>query len=263
MGLTPEEVQHAWAALRRSAVFFAASGALHFLARAVMRRFVGKARLDGMSRHDRLNASELVVSTAHGLASGGMGLLLFMRGAWAADVFKPYPELADTLFACLTGYAAWDTLVMVFMEEGAAMWLHHVLVIFGAFAMQVYREAAFFPALFAISELTVVPTNVLWYATRLFGVSPSSRLANTLRSLRALFYVLFRLPLGPYAFYHALATTPGGLSGLVSRFAALHPVVCGGNVFNVASLSVLNVLWTRGAISSAMRASAAKVKKAA
>lgn len=247
------EAALAWAAAKRSGVFFLAAGAIHLGARAAFRRGLGERRLAAMKRHDRLNVAELVVSTAHGLASGGMGLALVAGGAWAGDVFAPYPALADTLFACLTGYAAWDTAVMVFMEEPAAMWLHHALVIFGAFAMQVYREAAFFPALFAVSELTVVPTNALWYAQKVFGEPRDGPRARFLRFVRALFYVVLRLPLGPYAVYHAVSTTPGGLSGVAARFAGLHLVVSGGTAMNVGLLTVLNVLWTRGAVASALR----------
>lgn len=238
-------------AVQRSGAFFAAAGLVHGAAHAVAKAVV-PARMAALKPNDRIAVGQLAASLAHGLASGGMGLYLVGAGTWSGDVFGPYPELCDTLFACLSGYAVWDTMVMLWQKDGPDMWLHHVLVMFGAFAMQVYREAAFFPALFAISELTVVPNNLLWYARSFAGAGSGDASSAVLRVVRAAFYVVFRLPLGPYALAHAISTS-GGVGPLVRRFAKLPVVVSGGTALNVGALTILNVIWTLGAVRSARR----------
>lgn len=121
-------------------------------------------------------------------------------------------------------------------------------VITGRWRLQVYRQVAFFPALFQMTELTVLPTNVLWFATKFQVQAPRLKRAAIL--LRALFYVVFRLFVGPLALAHAVRCHGG--AGFLTKFLAAPWPVWVGNTFNVGSLSYLNVVWTLAAVRRAL-----------
>ena len=78
-------------------------------------------------------------------------------------------------FSLLKGYALYDMVVM-YKHGGEALgtWLHHVVLAYGCFLMLGFRQAAFFPLVFTISELTVVPNNLLWIAQKLGTQSRST-----------------------------------------------------------------------------------------
>ncbi|KAJ3126868.1 hypothetical protein HK101_005661, partial [Irineochytrium annulatum] len=122
--------------------------------------------------------------------------------------------------------------------------------------MRSYRTAAYFPACFCVSELTVVPSNLLWILQNLTAAglpSPSpalsSRLQTPLLILRAILFTLLRLPAGPLCLLYAVQGERGQtwaekVERFWSRYRRLPALVSWLSAFNIATLSGLNVWWT-------------------
>jgi hypothetical protein len=118
------------------------------------------------------------------------------------------------------------------------MWVHHVCAFTGASLSLIYQQGNFIPTAFSITELTVVPHNLLWYVKTL---APQHRKAvRVLEWLRLLSFIVFRLPIGPYSAYrvHQL--------GQVQRFLSseMHILVRVLTVAFLGLFSSLNVVWT-------------------
>lgn len=101
-----------------------------------------------------------------------------------------------------------------------------------------FREAAFFPIIFGITEASVVPQNAIYYYQILKCNKP--RLFGLLLLWRVIFYFLFRTFLGPISLLYGFSNGRYPLSTLKRT----SPVVFLGSAFNVFAISYLNILWT-------------------
>ncbi|KAI9293058.1 hypothetical protein K502DRAFT_52465 [Neoconidiobolus thromboides FSU 785] len=72
-----------------------------------------------------------------------------------------------------------------------------------------YRKGAFFPLIFTITEITVIPTNLVWVLQRI--EMKDSPLYSYGLFFRAIFFLVFRSFITPFLFYYAL-NNPGDIS---------------------------------------------------
>ncbi|KAJ3115192.1 hypothetical protein HDU96_001038 [Phlyctochytrium bullatum] len=163
------------------------------------------------------------------------------NGKW----LEPYPELLDKVFAAHFAYTAYDLLVMAVVEgEHPSVWLHHVV-------------ASFFPAAFCPSEITVVPTNLLYLLQNLDKVGLGHVIAKDaipglqtpLMVLRCIGFTLFRLFTGPACIFYAVQGEKGTTwrekaARFWERFSKLPLLVSSLTLFNILALSGLNAWWT-------------------
>ena len=128
--------------------------------------------------------------------------------------------------------------MLVHGNESFTFYLHHVIMVSGAFLMMHYRVGSFFPAMFLQTELTVVPQNALWVLqkTRTTGAHP--RLVRAILLARVLLHVACRLPVGAVT----VARAARHLS--LAQLRQLPIIVWAASGFNVAVLSYLNTVWT-------------------
>merc|ERR1711903_325513 len=78
-------------------------------------------------------------------------------------------------------------------NEPPSMWVHHILGIYGCLLTSGFRQATWFPAVFLITEITVAPSNLLWWL-RSFGVSKKSAWVKLAEFLRFVTHVFVRFP---------------------------------------------------------------------
>jgi hypothetical protein len=176
-----------------------------------------------------------------------------------------------TLLADHVGYTLYDMVTMYLKpKESASMWLHHIVGVIGAVSMLHYKQGAYFPVVFFITELTVPIVNLIWFTDRFGGThcAPGSFLRLLLVTIRALCFILFRLAVGPLAFAYALdhhQPLPALVSDVAAtasaskwyafwiNFTQLPTVVWTGSLAAMMFLSSLNVHWTYGAVRAVSR----------
>lgn len=145
--------------------------------------------------------------------------------------------------------------------EHPSVWAHHVLGILGSLVVRAYKKLAWFPTVFCVSELTVVPSNFLWIQQRLW--SSRQDIEGKLLVMRAIFFALFRFPCAPLAALgtlSALRKDPSLLKRTKEEVPFLVTVLC---AFNVAIFAGLNSWWTALVFKALLRykASLARSKK--
>jgi TLC domain len=200
---------------------------------------------------DVLYLAEVAPSTLHGLVAGLAGLYFQLAArVWKDDVFVPQPRMVDRMLALSAGYSLHDMLVMFRHGDSVDMWLHHVLMIWGCLTMVCYRLGSFFPSVFFVSELTVLPQNLLYVCTQLMGKERFEKtgLFTALLYARVAFHVAFRVGLTPFCFAYARYTgvtyerwrqTPGFLQ------AAL--------LWQLTAFQLMNLFWFKGAVVRVLR----------
>ncbi|KAK9767093.1 hypothetical protein K7432_003360 [Basidiobolus ranarum] len=227
-----------------------------------------------LSKNDRIDLAEKFPSCVNSLLVGLFSFyLVFIARVFDNDIFTHYPPALDVLFAGLLGYTIYDSFVM-FMKtnEEPTIWIHHIVVGFGCIMEMYYRQAAFFPTIFCVTEITVIPTNLVWYLQRL--QMKDTKLYTMALIARAAAFVLIRLPIAPFVFWYAIdnqglipintvvsgmaaATTTNNtllaVSGLhikekistfVVKFTDLPWIVSLSCTFNILALGFLNTAWT-------------------
>jgi len=250
---------HGKLAIRRALVAAAAFGALHAASARVLPALVGPKLMNNVLRskdpQHRRYFAEMVGSTVHAGFAGISALVVVVahrrRHGFDTDIFKPYPAWFDVYFSASCGWSLWDMGAMLGSGEPLSMWLHHLIVLSGSLLIQCYRRAAFFPAAFGLTELTVLPHNAIWYLSALGLRASHPRLEAKLALIRAAFFLLFRFPTGPATIAYAMGVHGG--SDFWQKYRGLSPVIQGATAFNVLVLSVLNCVWTWGAVRSAWR----------
>jgi hypothetical protein len=175
-------------------------------------------------------------------------------------VFRFYPRILDMVFSSYVGYSIYDMGTMVIVgDEPMAMWFHHIVGAFGAFAMMMYRQAAFFPVTFLATELTVVPTNLVWYL-RTLDVDKKSALYRWNVTIRNIVFLTARSIVAPACLSYALQQVEGAsisekISRLKAIFATLPRFLVAGTVLNVVGLGALNTFWNIMVIRNALKKS--------
>ena len=107
------------------------------------------------------------------------------------------------------------------------MWAHHIAEALGCFLMTCFRQAAFFPMMFAVTELTVLPANILWMAQK-FERSESSKLVPALLLLRFFAFLGLRAFILPYTLKYAMDR-----GNFVNNVKLTHPFVIGASTINM------------------------------
>ncbi|KAJ3098120.1 hypothetical protein HDU97_004304 [Phlyctochytrium planicorne] len=215
---------------------------------------------------------EKIPSTANALIVSipVIKLLLWDRPWRKGQWLKPYPDTLDRVFAAHFAYTLYDLGIMAYVEgEHPSVWLHHVVGecrplfppfdiassegVLGTGFMRRYRIASFFPAAFCPTEITVVPTNILYLLQNAekVGLAPivSSALQTPLLIARCVLFTIFRLFTGPAAIYYAIQgeegkTVEDKILSFWKKYRKLPLLVSSLTLFNILALSGLNTWWT-------------------
>lgn len=229
---------------------------VHLVVKPIWRKAVGEKKYTSLKKRERIYLAEKTVSSLNAIVTGGLALYAITSGSYAGDVVYPYPKAAHYALAFVCGYSLYDTTVMALgAHEPPIMWAHHILGLGGAFAMMCYRELSFFPVAFAVSELTVLPINLVWYLNKL-GISRKSRRMRAALLARAIAFLTLRAPIGLLTFAYAHTNTKGGLQALWRRLFVnkeVNQFVSRAAAFNVSAFTIMNLLWTYQAVKVAMQ----------
>jgi len=203
--------------------------------------------------------------TVHALHVGMLSLSLILRHHFHRSVFTSYPPSLDLLYLDHISYTAYDMLVFLYTgAEKLDMWMHHLFGIAGSMAIIIARRAAFFPTAFAVTELTIPVTNLVWVMDRL--KMQESDIYKYASVLRAMFFVVFRLFIGLLTLLYAFQNIDGWKrdkrrvgggkerwEAFWKQFTNLPWWVQAGTVWNVGLFTVLNVMWSKTVIKAAWR----------
>ncbi|KAI8591335.1 hypothetical protein BDZ88DRAFT_49446 [Geranomyces variabilis] len=262
------DVRSIWNSIADAPVLKAGSlyAALHVIAAAAVRH---KLDPSSLSRSDRIFLAEKLPSTVSAFLTAVPSIVLHSRLPWRNDLITPYPRLLDRILAQHIGYTLYDLAIMAYAGgQHPTAWIHHILGILGTALMRHYRTAAYFPAVFLPTEITVVSTNFLWILQKL-GKDDGKAFSWAL-VLRAILFCLVRAPAGTIGLIYALrvvrrqkaaaeaknsvtassqaevqpqrATTPGTLW---QQLRQTPTVVWSLTTINVLSFTALNFYWTK------------------
>ncbi|KNE70808.1 hypothetical protein AMAG_14924 [Allomyces macrogynus ATCC 38327] len=235
----------------------AAYAAAHVVLDRVWQKCLGQAKYKALSRRDRIYLAEKILSSVNALVTSGLAFkAIFLDKAYDGDVLNPYPNLAHTVFASMCGYTIYDLFTM--WAQGGdhwSMWIHHIMSLYGTSLIMYFRKPSFFPLLFAVSEITALANNLVWYAQTL---RPTSSWLPSLMVARAVTFTVARAWIAPYALARALAQAqynPAmlwaqwfGASSNLARIAAFLTAL------NVFTIGWFNVGWTTAVWKLAVRA---------
>ncbi|PVF99692.1 hypothetical protein CPB86DRAFT_783311 [Serendipita vermifera] len=234
---------------------------MHLVVSPLWRKALGEQKYLSLKRREQLYLAEKTISSINGIITGGLAVYAVASGSWRGDIIYPYPKSAHYALAFFTGYSIYDTSVMAIgAHEPMIMWLHHVCGVAGAAGMMYYRRLAFFPIMFAITELTVLPFNLIWYLSK-FNVPRTSPVMKLALFIRAVAFLLVRAPMGIMGLLYAHYQTRGGLVELWNRVIVRRevPLVLGAGTFaNTLAFMAFNMLWTIQAIKASAKASKKK-----
>ncbi|KAI9021293.1 hypothetical protein DFJ74DRAFT_643759 [Hyaloraphidium curvatum] len=237
----------------RPLLAMAAYSLLHVLAARGILPHVPAAHMKGK---ERTYLAEKLPSTVNALFVGSLGLYCVVKKGilWGngVDKLKAWGEELDWLFAGHLGFTVYDTYIMAVLGgDHYSVWAHHVLGILGAVAVRAFKTLAWFPTCFTPSELTVVPSNLLWIQQRLW---PGKRdVEAKLLAARAVLFTFFRLPNAAVAVLGALSATrrdPGLVKRATKEIPPLVLLLC---AFNTVVFGGLNLWWTQLVFKAAVR----------
>ena len=232
-------------------ILFAAMYSATHLAfdRLVIRRVVDAELLSKLGRSDAVYLREKVCSSLNALITGvsGLALLLSPQSSYTAgtfSVFQYYPKALHYLLSSYCGYSIYDMMAMIYAgDKDVAMWLHHLIGLAGAFMMMLYRTASYFPTAFLVSELTVLPTNLVWLL-KTIKYDRKSLLFRLAHGCRTLGFVTLRTFIAPVTVWFAVKQCTAGWSEFWEEFGKLPWLVSVGTAINVCLLGGLNLFWT-------------------
>lgn len=224
--------------------------AAHRAARIVLFPRIDEKKRLVLSRSDQFEVSQKIPSILNGCITGMFAFwLVFVDRAFEDDIFRAYPSSLNLFFANMIGYTLYDLSIMAQQTDiPKDMWAHHLLGLFGCLGMMYFKEAAFMPVVFGITELTVIPHNLLWLVRR-FGEKNSPSYKAALFG-RAASFVLFRLPMLPFAIWYSVnhqGPVPAGAtpwSSYLQKWQQVHPIVMYGTAINVVVFGLLNTGWS-------------------
>ena len=108
---------------------------------------------------------------------------------------------------------------------------------------------------FAVTELTVLPFNLIWYLNKL-DVPRNSPLMRFALIARAVAFLTLRAPVGLFAFAYAHMQTQGGLAGLWRRIFVnkeIQSPVATATGLNTVAFTLFNMYWTMQAIKASSK----------
>jgi hypothetical protein len=172
---------------------------------------------------------------------------IIRKKSFEKDVFRPYPDALDKVFADHFAYTMYDMMIMLKTKEHASVWIHHILGALGTYFIRHYKLACYFPASFLATELTVVTTNILWVLQKLNKTD--TRAYHAMLIIRCIAFVLFRLPVGPMCVWYALrqskrAEEEDGKKSFWEEVKSLPKILSTVSGLNMTVLTILNTWWT-------------------
>jgi len=239
---------------------------LHAFSATVLVARLDQGKLARLPKGERLDVAEKFPSIVNGLITGLLSFwLIFVERSFEADAFAAWPPALDFFFCNLIGYTLYDLSVM-FRQPHAPVdiWVHHALGLAGCAGMLYYRQAAFVPLAFGMTELTVVPHNALWLIRR-FGDKDSLAYKASLLT-RAVMFLVLRLPMLPFTVWYSYAhqgptPLPPSWTTYVGKWRAVDPVVFYGTAINATVFGLLNTVWTAVIVYTALATFLLKSKK--
>jgi hypothetical protein len=128
--------------------------------------------------------------------------------------------------------------------EDGSIWGHHILEFIGSAFCMYYQEGVFFPALFFITELTTLPTNIHWYLQN-FKLKDSSpmwkSIYTTNLAFRGLAFLLCRSWVAPVCALRGFYVY--GANVFLAKFQEMPIIVQIGVCFNILFFGFLNTNW--------------------
>lgn len=121
--------------------------------------------------------------------------------------------------------------------------------------LQYYRKLSFFPVVFAVTELTVLPFNLIWYLNKL-DVPRNAPIMRFALITRAVAFLALRAPVGLFAFGYAHTQTKGGLAGLWRSIFVNNEIqgpVAVATALNTIAFTIFNMYWTLQAIKASSK----------
>jgi hypothetical protein len=166
---------------------------------------------------------------------------VFVARHFDSDTLFAFPPSLDALWSIMLGYELYDFLAE-FLGGGThwSIWVHHSIVVVGLVISLHFRQAAFYPLVFTMTEVTVVTANLHFWLKTLGLDKALHRVVLANDVARVALYWGLRLFLGPWVFWrgHSL----GQLRPLFTQTA--HWLIPFFVLFNVLALSGLNAFWT-------------------
>ncbi|KAL3895251.1 MAG: hypothetical protein SGCHY_004812, partial [Lobulomycetales sp.] len=199
---------------------------------------------------------------------------------------EAYPPNVGRIFALQFGFTLYDLCVMLYAGEHApSAWVHHLVTLSGTFLIQKLRTAAFYPCLFAVTEISVVFSNIVWVMHKLRADAISRRVVGCALAARAAAFIVFRLTSLPAALLytyraerniqsnsvygvsqtgkHGISQKNGVLKAESARAKVLQVIwekvkrlplsVSVPSIVNMLVLGGLNVYWTRMTVAAYFR----------
>eukprot|EP00732_Lithocolla_globosa_P006612 Lithocolla_globosa_v1_NODE_7788_length_900_cov_9.216568.p1 type:complete len:267 gc:universal NODE_7788_length_900_cov_9.216568:37-837(+) len=225
--------------LQKTLVSFLLCSCCHFISKKALQNIPHSL----LSPADILAFPNKVVSTIHGVTLGLLACkLVFLEKLWKKDVILPYSFECDTLFAGILGNALYDVLLMSFRKEPIAMWMHHLITMQGCFAITYFRQAAFFPVAFAITEVTILPTNILWVFDKFKFKDTRQVLFHSVLLFRLITYMVIRCFTVPLIVAHT--TRVENMDNFWKKVETLHWFIPFATCLNMSVMGSLNFYWT-------------------
>jgi len=204
--------------------------------------------LKSFGQYHSLELPEKFVSTANGMVGGLCSFyLVVIKQVWKDDVIFTYAPELDFYLPLLVGYQLYDMFyVMIRQGSGAhaEMWAHHFAACIGLSTLYIYKQSAFLPVAYMISEITVLPVNIRYIVQKLGLSDKNPSLLKIIDLINLAFFLVFRTFVGPMSLYYGFSRN---LSALLfdQRVAWFVTVLCG---VNASLLLVLNLFWTRNLV---------------
>jgi hypothetical protein len=165
--------------------------------------------------------------------------VIYRERVWHKDAVTPFPNKLFKIYSIHLGFLAFEIYMFKKRGEPLALWIHHILDAVGSAGIMLYRECAFFPTAFLVSEATIVPQNALT-THQIFGFDKGA-LYGFLLIVRTLFYLAFRTFCGPGSIRYGFSNSRLD----IERLKKVNPVVSGLSTLNILVISMLNAKWSK------------------
>jgi hypothetical protein len=221
---------------------FVSMSSIHLLIHYLLKKgyFVDRKKIAKFTLDDWVTVCEKIPSSIHAAFSALLAMYInvyddkfFVTG----NIWTAYPpEWMDKLCSLCLGFALYDLGTMVIQGyNGADMWIHHILAAASYILCMWYKRGAIISRMW-ITEMTVLPTNAMWYVNKFKG--KNNAMYKALLVVRMIFYLVFRVGVAPYLIYRAL--TEGQLETYLNSTIDIKIIIA--TILGI--LGVLNIYWT-------------------
>jgi hypothetical protein len=187
--------------LKKVGISVVGFSALHGLSDLFFFKVMGLSH-SNYSYSDQLAFPERICSSVNAsVVSLGSIYSIFMKRDF--NISNPnfiYYTYHDTILSTSCGYTIYDLIVMYHQKtDSPAMFIHHILALQGFIFLLLKKQTLFTTLLILVTELTVLPSNLLWYCGKLH--EKKGVLYKTIAIIRMCFYWVFRMFVGYYCLY--------------------------------------------------------------